>query len=366
MKFAILLQHYFPYGGLQRDALRLARAAKSAGDHPTLIVSHWDGAQPCDIPVIELRSGGMVNHTKATKFSEDCQPYLSNGEYDTSIAFSRVENAPFHFCGDACFRERFLHAKPKSLRFLPRYRYFLDNENKIFGRNANTHIFFLAEREADTFRSQYRLHSERFTVLPPWMNQARAPRESRQQIKNQIFHELKLSQDDKLLLFVGSNFELKQLGSIIKALPQMPPNVQLAICGRDNAKPYQKLAKSLGVNQRVHFMGPRNDIPSWMITADLLVHPSKRETAGMVLIEALTHGLPVTCTKQCGYAGYVAEAGGSLLSEGSPDEIANIAHNMLANLPDLQQKALTWAEKAAQTNTADLILGIMRNYTTST
>ncbi|HKL26846.1 MAG TPA: glycosyltransferase, partial [Desulfuromonadales bacterium] len=39
------------------------------------------------------------------------------------------------------------------------------------------------------------------------------------------------------------------------------------------------------------------------------VHPSRTEAAGMVLLEALTYGVPVLVTDVCGYAFHITEAG---------------------------------------------------------
>lgn len=361
MKLAIFLQHYFPYGGLQRDAVRLAEAARAAGDQPTLVVATWEGKKPRGIPVIELHSGGTRNHTKASRFSEACQSILKSGKYDTAIGFSRIPGAPFHFCGDSCFLDKFTRSKPTLARLLPRYRYFLNNEQLLFGTDSNTHIFFLADPDIATFQQYYQLSDQRCTLLPPWLNKAEPLDAPSSQIRERIFNELQLPESQRLLLFVGSNFQLKRVGKIIEALPLLPDDIHLAICGEDDPAAPRKLAQSLGVPERVHIMGPRNDIPSWMVSSDLLVHPSSRETAGMVLVEALTYGLPVTCTRLCGYAGHVADAGGHLLSNDCPPaEIAQVVTGMLAHREAYQEKALAWAAHPEHYRTAEVILDRIR------
>lgn len=45
-----------------------------------------------------------------------------------------------------------------------------------------------------------------------------------------------------------------------------------------------------------------------MAAADLLPHPAYREAAGIVLLEAITAGLPVLTTAVCGYAHYIVDA----------------------------------------------------------
>jgi UDP-glucose:(heptosyl)LPS alpha-1,3-glucosyltransferase len=360
MKLAIFLQHYFPYGGLQRDALRLAETAQQAGDEPTLIVSTWDGPMPDGIPVKTLHSGGTSNHAKAERFARACQDELAH--FDTSIGFHRVPSVPFHFCGDACIKARFEATKPAVAKLLPRYRHQLQTENAVFGPQSDTHLFFLAQNEVADYQAHYGLTATRFTLLPPWLRPAETFAESRDTLRARLFTELNLEEPTQLLLFVGSNFKLKRLHRIVEALPLLDASVHLAVCGDDDANTVTQLANKLQVSQRVHWLRARNDLPSLMTSADLLVHPSERETAGMVLTEALTYGLPVTCTKNCGYAPHVAAAGGTILSEACPaTELADAVHTMLGNLTPLREQALQWAANPDNYRAGEVILDRMRS-----
>lgn len=52
-------------------------------------------------------------------------------------------------------------------------------------------------------------------------------------------------------------------------------------------------AHSLGVAEAVHLTGPRSDVPALLSAMDVLVSPSRDETFGMAVVEALGSGLPV-------------------------------------------------------------------------
>ena len=360
MKFAIFLQDYFPYGGLQRDAVRLAEAAVKAGDEPTLVVSTWKGPQPSTFPIQELKCGGRSNHVKVARFAAACKKSIVSGEFDTSISFSRVPGAPFYFCGDACFLEKFQRTKSAISRLLPRYRFFLANEKALF--NSATHTFFLSQQEVDTYGSHYPISKGNYSILPPWLSPPKTFNLSNEQIRQSIFEDLELTPDNQLLLFVGSNYALKRVNTLIQAIAKLPTHIHLAVCGQDDLNPPRKLAEELRISNRVHLMGAQDNIPQWMTAADLLVHPSQRETAGMVLVEALSYGLPVTCTQLCGYAPHVKDAGGTLLSQQCPpSEIASTVNAMLDNLPSLREQALTWARNPENFQTAEHILQSMRD-----
>ena len=63
----------------------------------------------------------------------------------------------------------------------------------------------------------------------------------------------------------------------------------------------EDLSIELGIDGRVHFLGliPREQIPNYFEKCNAYVHPSKYETQGIVIIEALAVGRPVLSTR-CG------------------------------------------------------------------
>jgi len=367
MKFAIFLQHYFPYGGLQRDALRLALAARDAGDQVTLVVSTWDGPQPENLDILTTNSSGHANHIKAKRFEADCQRLMAQGEFDTAICFSRVAKTPFYFCGDPCFLDRFLKKKPSLARFLPRYSYLIDCERSIFGKTSTTHIFFLAKSEIPAYQKHYPLRNEQWTLIPPWLNPPKSFDSTQATLKEKITNTLHIPKNSTLLLFVGSDFHRKGLDHAIGALAQLnSQNIHLLVCGQDSPTHYQNQAEKLGIAKQVHLLGPRDDIPELMYSADLLIHPARQETAGMVLIEALTYGLPVLCTEHCGYSSHVSDAGCPLLvNQPTPESLALAVSKQLEmeSPQEQRQSILDWALEPARYRTAELILNQLRQST---
>jgi glycosyltransferase involved in cell wall biosynthesis len=61
----------------------------------------------------------------------------------------------------------------------------------------------------------------------------------------------------------------------------------------------RRQAHSDGIDDRVRFVGPRtgDDLDTAYASADLLVLASHAETYGMVVVEALAHGLPIVATE---------------------------------------------------------------------
>ena len=103
-----------------------------------------------------------------------------------------------------------------------------------------------------------------------------------------------LPQEAFLLLFVGNDFVKKGLSALLSALAKLPEHTHLAVVGNaQGAQAMQRLAHLAGVAQRVHFLGSLTDMESAYQAADALVHPTLEDSYGMVVLEAMAHGLPV-------------------------------------------------------------------------
>lgn len=84
----------------------------------------------------------------------------------------------------------------------------------------------------------------------------------------------------------------------------------------------QALAKQLGVESRVFFMGERSlvQMPAWYRHADLFVYTSLSETYGQVISEALWCGLPVVAMNDgMGVAGQISDGDDGFLVDPAPN-----------------------------------------------
>lgn len=105
---------------------------------------------------------------------------------------------------------------------------------------------------------------------------------------------LELPLEQPLLLFVANDYKRKGLDALLPALQQLPLDVQLVIAGKPGAAPrYMAMVRELGLESRVHFLGSQDDLVPAYRAADCLVHPTLEDTYAMVVLEAMSHGLPV-------------------------------------------------------------------------
>ena len=95
----------------------------------------------------------------------------------------------------------------------------------------------------------------------------------------------------------------------------MVPDLHLAVAGREAGTPYPKLVQTLGIADRVHFLGFRRDMPALMRTADLFVFPSRYEACSLVLLEALASGVPVVTGRSAGGSELIGPEVGIVLQD---------------------------------------------------
>lgn len=125
-------------------------------------------------------------------------------------------------------------------------------------------------------------------IVPPGVTQAQN-KEDREQTRARFGIPLA----SPLLLFIGNNYEKKGLPALQKALLKHPA-VHLLVIGNPAGIPAShRFSEELGIAERVHFAGVLTDPTPAYRAADLLVHPTLEDTFGMVVAEAMAHGLPV-------------------------------------------------------------------------
>ncbi|MEI7767081.1 MAG: glycosyltransferase family 4 protein [Phycisphaerae bacterium] len=117
-------------------------------------------------------------------------------------------------------------------------------------------------------------------------------------------------------IFVGHDFARKGLRWAIEAVARAGDDYWLLVVGLGRARRYLDLARQLGLQQRVLFVGPTQDVRPLFAAADALLFPTYYEAFGGVILEALAAGLPVLTTRLAGawprvteyHAGAVVEA----------------------------------------------------------
>jgi len=117
--------------------------------------------------------------------------------------------------------------------------------------------------------------------------------------------------EEFVILFVSNNFQMKGLGTLMKALANMKKeghsSLKLLVLGRDRQDSYRRLASKIGISKNMVFAGATNEIEKYYGAADLLIHPSFYDACSLTVLEALASGLPVITTSSNGASGIITQ-----------------------------------------------------------
>lgn len=354
MKLAFCFYNYFPFGGLQRDFLRIAKECIKRGHHVDIYTMVWEEDLDPELSVTLLPQKACQNHTRSQKFVKALKPYLRDLHYDLVVGFNKMPGLDVYYAADTCFQAKARQKHGAWYRWLPRYRHLLAYEQAVFESTSTTEILMISASEQAVFEQYYQTQPARFHLLPPGIARDRIAPPNAAEIRQELRDEFKLADKTHLLLAVGSGFKAKGLDRTLLAIAALPEHLkeqtQLIVIGKDNPTIFQQQINRLGITDQVAFLQGRNDVPRFLLGADLLLHPAYHENTGTVLLEALAAGLPVLTTDVCGYAHYIdqAQAGRVLKSPFQQTAFNQTLADMLLSpeRKNWQQNGINFAKQA--------------------
>jgi len=171
--------------------------------------------------------------------------------------------------------------------------------------------------------------------------------------------------DELKILFAAGNPRLKGLGVLLEALALMDKEeypYHLTVAGR-RSRYYLNLARSLGIDEKVEFIGKVLDMPSLYQRADVLVHPTFYDPFSNVCLEALAAGMPVVTTNMNGLAYYMKDGReGFIIEAGDAEALAEAIGKFYTpdTLPQMSVAARELAEKFSFDEHVEKVLNLYR------
>lgn len=175
-------------------------------------------------------------------------------------------------------------------------------------------------------------------------------------------------EDGRTILFCGQLRHYKGLSTLLEAAAQLPEaQVRIVGSGPEEARLKAQVAE-LQLGERVTFVGAVSDeqMAAEYAAADLFVLPSsnRAEAFGIVLLEAMTSGLPCVTTEVGTGTSYVVqdEVTGFVVPPNEPAALAGRLGQLLAD-PDLRARlAAAGRARAADFTVATMCAGVQAVY----
>ncbi|MDP9739954.1 UNVERIFIED_ORG: glycosyltransferase involved in cell wall biosynthesis [Bacillus sp. B2I3] len=152
--------------------------------------------------------------------------------------------------------------------------------------------------------------------------------------------ELGISNETVVLLSVGEMIKRKNHETALKALAKIDnQNFMYLLCGQGELKSHlQELVKKLELEEKVRFLGFRNDIPELCAASDVFIFPSYQEGLPVSVMEAMSAGMTIICSSIRGNTDLIEnELGGYLLA---PEDVDGFANSILKVINDSELREL--------------------------
>lgn len=220
-----------------------------------------------------------------------------------------------------------------------KWRWFAPVDRWMYSRYR--HVICISQKAEDNLRDYIGASRVGISTINNGIDFARFSKASTSHDFEQI------ARGSRKLLMVASFRSQKDQDTIIRAMSILPPEFHLFLVGDGSRRPVlEQLSADLGLSERVHFMGIRNDIPNLLHAADYIVMSSHFEGLSLSSVEGMSVGKPFLASDVDGLREVVKGYGILFNHEDEKDLAAKIME--LENSPELYSSVSEACNKRAQ------------------
>ena len=274
MALAFILYKYFPFGGLQRDFLRIVKCCQQLGHDITVYTMEWKGEVPEGFEIKTNYPKTITAPTRNNLFHNWVKDQLKLKPVDLVVGFNKMPGLDVYYAADTCFEHKARNLRSSWYTWTRRYRHFSQNEKAVFGKDTDTVSLLISANEKVNFQKHYQTPDERLHLLPPGISRDRRRPVDAEDIRQEFRKEFGLKEHQNLVLMVGSGFKTKGVDRALQAIKGLPStqrkDTRLFIIGQDDPRLFSRLRrKALGITESGYaFSQGRDDIPRFLVGAD--------------------------------------------------------------------------------------------------
>ena len=162
--------------------------------------------------------------------------------------------------------------------------------------------------------------------------------------------ELGFSEEDFLILTVAEMTKNKNHSTVLKALALLKnreefSSIRYLICGRgEQEQDLRQEAEELGIADHVVFLGYRHDVPDLLRCSDLFAFMSFREGLPVALMEAMSCGTSIVCSRIRGNTDLIEDGVDGCIAENTPEGVADAILELYRDPEKRRQYGMAAAE----------------------
>ena len=192
-------------------------------------------------------------------------------------------------------------------------------DGQVFRRSPGLITMSLSEVVEDSFRRAYPGVSFRFERIPNGIPLEEFHDRDREALALELRERIGADVEAPVALFLAHQFRAKGLDFAIEAVSRLS-SWHLVVGGRGRVEPHRLVARRLGVESRVHFLGEIADPRRLYAAADAFLLPTWYDSCALSVLEAIACGTPAVTTRRNG-AAELYESGGEGFVVDSPRDV---------------------------------------------
>jgi UDP-glucose:(heptosyl)LPS alpha-1,3-glucosyltransferase len=315
MKIAFCHDNVLPSrGGCETYIAGLARRLVADGHEVHLYACRWDAdALPPGLRYHPVRPPLVPRFFRPWAFGAACLRALEGADHDVAVGFDKVWGVDVLYPQGGLYlataRHNLLKYRQPWVRRLvgwlkaidPAHRSFVALERRQYLGGRRPLVVAISEMVRRHFRECYRLDGADLRLVRLATDPDRFSETDRPRRRLECRGAWGLAPGQVVALFAGLNYRLKGLEPLLHAVRRLPPDLfRLVVAGHPHTAEFERLARRLGVADRVRFVGYIPDMRDCYFAADLFVHPTFYDPCSHVVLEAMTCGLPVITSRYNG------------------------------------------------------------------
>ncbi|MDF2779390.1 MAG: glycosyltransferase, partial [Enterobacteriaceae bacterium] len=111
MIVAFCLYKYFPFGGLQRDFMRIAQTVAGRGHQVRVYTQSWQGECPAEFELIVVPVRKRTNHGRNAEYYQWVKAHLAQHPAARVVGFNKMPDLDIYYAADVCYAEKVAQEK---------------------------------------------------------------------------------------------------------------------------------------------------------------------------------------------------------------------------------------------------------------
>ena len=361
MKIAFVHIKHSGTGGNEKYLNDASYYLAEQGHEVTIICRRHEAAHHKNIKFVKLKSFSLGPAHRSWSFAKAADKYVREHQFDVVIGLGKTYSQDILRLGAGLIESyhEAAHKYSRSPTQIALGRDWLKNkvelalERKAFKKGNYKHIIANSQMVADDVKRRYGVPDNKISVIYNGVDTTRFSTENRKKYGEKTRKEFGISEADKVVLFLGTNYGLKGLDRALNSLKlvvEKDKQIKLLIVGYGKrTEEFKAITRSLGLAENVIFAGGRRDPEAFYSASDIFLLPTRYDPFANATLEALASGLPVITSKKNGGHELLLDNDSAwvLNDADDPAEVSRAINHFLQtnNSDEISLKAVTLAKQ---------------------